>query len=121
MRKRCKHRDRDGWAIVTFYKADGAEAGPHESHLVQRMICDRCGVVPFGPSADDDERVRVEMRAAELAGPNYDYNRFDALATDAENWGWHAQAVHPVIDACQSDEQETGWLAREIATHGEDL
>lgn len=66
----------------------------------------------LGPSNDDSEQVRIEIRAAEIAadgGPNTESANFEAYG-----WLLH-QAGGPVLWTNQHE--AAGYLARCITTH----
>lgn len=112
---RCRHgvELKEPWdnihsRTVTFYDKDGNET---ERRLCRVFVCWHCGEwESIGPSNDSDERVRVEIAAAELAS-------------------WSNNADEPVLawvgrrHFIEGHEMPTtatalaGWLAAAIATH----
>lgn len=117
----CTHRDRNGWSKVDFIKADGTYATAHESHLVQRMWCRKCrGYVPFGHSDETDERVAIEIRAAEIVDRHVNERGRLGLTGDMfEIDGWCAHNTD--VDDRNADEPgfRSGYLARVIVEHRE--
>lgn len=98
MRKRkCKH-------TTACYRKDVEAAVKY---------CFGCGeTLSLGPSSDDPDNVKVEMRAAELEPMNL-FGRDGR--TMGERWGWEA---HETNDSPISDSYgPAGWLHRELATH----
>lgn len=79
--------------------------------------CERCrAILSLGPSNDADERVRIEIRAAELAADCSDQTD---LPTDLMEWaGW---VSHKEGHDVSNGRALAGWLAREIeiVTHEE--
>lgn len=116
----CKHSNTTPW--VWFERLQRWQKSWSEA---DRRICDDCHAwLPLGHSDETPERVAVEIRAAELAAA---FTKDRGTADDAtidENVGWlvhlnewthlDRERGFPV-----NDEQHTGWLAREIATHKE--
>jgi hypothetical protein len=101
-RGKCKHVHHAAHTRLVTY-ADGWQA-------FAGQVCD-CGEwLSLGPAADDDERVQVEIRAAELE---------DDLAVfrTHEFWGFLAHKRDYNVEP----EWEAGWLAREIRLHGRDV
>lgn len=77
--------------------------------------CDDCRtLLPLGPSNDDSDAVRVEMRAAELEWMFVDsaMDNFDPI----ERTGWRCHAREAGVLA--NDTWHAGWLARELTSHG---
>lgn len=106
-RAKCKHPPEH---VVTKYDCDGL---PDPLELSWRECLD-CGTwLPLGPSADDSEAVRIEIRAAELA-------RLKAGAfVTGDVWsGWDAHRNNydpPPWPYCP--DAWAGYLARCIVTH----
>lgn len=86
--------------------------------------CSSCGSwLPLGPANDDDERVRVEARAAELAHHDFDCADF----TQSEWMGWNGDEEYIMCGQFRnvfddmSEERFAGWeagvLAAAIAAH----
>lgn len=112
---RCRHREQrwfvwwrnNGW-YPWYLEADGPKPG--------RIVCTRCGTwLPLGPANDGDERVKEEIRAAELAAAG-DYFAFKEVATPGEFWGYHKHLYSFEADGFITD-NAAGYLARQIATH----
>jgi hypothetical protein len=75
------------------------------------------GYLPFGP-AKDTPAVLVEIRAAEIAGAG----PTRCLDTESMEWnceqcGWESYNAMDVIE--YAPPWLAGWLARQIATHGD--
>lgn len=86
---------------------------PIRSVLVDCCVCLHCGAwLPLGPSNDEDERVKVEMRAAELVVivP-------DSLEETILEWAGRRHFVEGHEEP-NSFGGQAGWLAAAIATHG---
>lgn len=124
---RCKHRDRYGYSLAQFFNREGIELKGRlwESHLVAWMKCERCGdYMKLGPSNDDDPRVAVEMRAAEIAAVLDDADAlcdwtlsnetFVSFTTFEERRGW---SIAESNMQTHSDAWQSGYLARCIAEH----
>lgn len=128
MGRRCRHSARSrlvwrtgGGDTETWFDAASWEG-------TDAIVCNDCGAwLPLGPSSDDDERVQVEIRAAEIAADFLKVkprslegaSRFLRDLDGDELSGW-------IIAQYDSDKQPgtaaewSGWLARAIATHEED-
>ncbi len=92
---------------------------PSLFHPIEHLVCLDCGVwLSLGPSADDDERVRVEIRAAELAARR-GFGSFSNCGAGCERCGFvtHKSNNDSPYDRCNARQFDAGWLAREIATH----
>ncbi len=78
--------------------------------------CPWCGgFISLGPSADDDERVKVEIRAAEIVADARPVFGGHFVPTDVMEWaGW---VSHKEGHAVSTGRGLAGWLAREIFTH----
>jgi hypothetical protein len=113
--KRCKH-------LRTEAIAGGVE-WPFE-HRGVGWKCSDCGeALPLGPSNDEPEAVRIEMRAAEIAATG---NIIDewlyCRVSDAERDGWEmwpdwGAGMSRMIGQPESRSEWCGWLARAIAEH----
>jgi hypothetical protein len=100
---RCEHEN------VDHVGPDPSRFGPHALHAVEHLVCLDCGKwLSLGPSNDEHEAVRVEIRAAQLARqPANSYATSDAWA------GWYMHEADE--DVFPTPECWAGWLAREIA------
>lgn len=81
---------------------------------VMRRHCLDCGErLSLGPANDEPAEVRLEIRAAELAAMGA--GKF--CSNDAwSGWDAHLRGWEPV----PTTDAQAGYLARQIATHGED-
>lgn len=108
---RCKHRrTRVGW-----FKSIHVGEAPHY------IRCVTCRAwLPLGPSNDDGAEVAIEVRAAEIAANDGPIRTCDnAMPRDCEECGWDCW---PLLNAMHDAEpaQWAGYLARVIATHGDE-
>lgn len=125
--KRCKH-ERGRYIVATVYVEQTEERTPL---VIGQCRCNACGaVIPLGPSNDEPEAVRVEMRAAEIAQDiacmGWTVLRRDSLVFA----GWHDEQLTPLYhsngfqyyEPPKFDESQwhAGYLARAIATHDEE-
>lgn len=91
-------------------------ACPHDDGVFPSgplLLCLNCQKqLPLGASNDDDPRVAVEIRAAELA-----VLKRGAFTSHEANQGWaawhHDWPTDPPVDS------QAGWLAAAIANHDE--
>lgn len=112
-RKSCKHPSEH---VVTKFDW----AAPYDGDVEWRECLD-CGTwLPLGHSDENDERVRVEIRAAELAARS-GFGSFSNCGAGCERCGFvtHSHGVvgetpHP---QCNERQFHAGYLARQIATH----
>lgn len=123
--KRCKHENADhlmpGDVLTPMNYAPIEEGVPV---LVEQFRCLDCGAwLPLGPSNDEPEQVKIEMRAAEIAAVlRYSNKRLITLTSFAERRGlWlHAQAQRNkfwgLADGLTKYDH-AGYLARVISTH----
>lgn len=84
-------------------------------------ICNHCGTwLPLGPSNDEPEAVRVEIRAAEIARcldeGGCEMSSLECCGFNDE-WPTLRGGGHVHMDTAS---QRAGYLAREIATHSEE-
>ncbi len=122
---------------------DGCTCGSHSWRSVDsrgnfkvhdwvRVDCAKCGTqVPLGPSADNSDAVRVEIRAAELATSKTDLE-FQLSTTTyfnyAEHAGWCGETrvrdpfgEHSSLHVNQNSASwQAGFLAAAIANHEEE-
>lgn len=70
----------------------------------------------LGPSNDDSDAVRMEIRAAEIAR-QYESGGND-MFSPVERAGWNCHARGHGIAEEHCDAWWSGWLARELVTHG---
>lgn len=127
MSKRCKHENADHlkpgdeWADM-----DGDFI---EVVLVEQFRCCDCGAwLSLGPSDETDERVAIEIRAAEIAtnaarGVGLGGHRPNHC-TGEHCWHWHERDDSGPCCYCGDDVGlfttcDVGLLAREIVTHEE--
>lgn len=119
----CKH---SGDHVTTYL--DLTRGQP--TCIVHCDVCQDCGAwLSLGPSNDDSEAVRVEMRAAELAADLVDDDHKRTVfsgggSTSDECWGWflydrYISANDVTATHVLSDAGLAGYLARCIATHGD--
>lgn len=96
-----------------------------EGEATHKECCQCHEHLTLGPSNDDDERVRVEMRAAELAsGYTKERGVIDGTSLDEDvgwlihvsEWTHHDRERGTPVN----DEQQAGYLARCIWTHCDD-
>ena len=81
------------------------------------VVCRQCGEwLSLGPSNDEPEAVKVEIRAAEIAVLSY---RGTSNCSIAELIGWEDGRNNFDHVVPGNDGQWSGWLARDIATHSE--
>jgi hypothetical protein len=90
------------------------------STIADAIQCRSCRHwIPLGPAADEDQRVKVEIRAAEIAANVAEltewYLYVGINTTDAENRGYACaeSSLKP-----HNDEWHAGYLARCITEHG---
>lgn len=104
-KKKCKHVGKD------------LQFGYGEARQIMSARCVECGEwLPIGPSNDEPEAVRIEMRAAELEETEY---WKPARVLTAERWGWED---HGDPESTAEDEEEytatsqwaAGWLSGEL-------
>lgn len=78
-------------------------------------VCFDCNTwLPLGPSNDEPEAVKIEIRAAEIAAKWAPLDREQIEVWDG--WYCHRDGVAPNAD---TPSEYAGYLAREIATHDE--
>jgi hypothetical protein len=111
----CGHRNVEGraWsqAYPRWYAAFKANRNERNHDA---LVCLDCGTwLPLGPSADDDERVRIEVRAAELVAAGGPDRHCERCGWDMHRHGFYCapSSGHDEADF------HAGWLAREITTH----
>jgi hypothetical protein len=111
----CGHRNVEGraWsqAHPRWYAAFKANRNERNHDA---LVCLDCGTwLPLGPSADDDERVRIEVRAAELVAAGGPDRHCERCGWDMHRHGFYCapSSGHDEADF------HAGWLAREITTH----
>ncbi len=111
---RCKHENADHLRPgEVFEPAYGTLAV-----LVEQFRCVDCGEwLSLGPSNDDSDAVRVEIRAAEIAAKAGLFRR--PQGDIGEDIGWEIAYQDFAHSALVNDAQRAGWLAREIWTHSE--
>ena len=93
------------------------------THDVDAIRCNHCNAwLPLGPSNDEPEAVRVEMRAAEIAANGEPIWTEHATGSEVrEGCGWNARACGFADTWCSGNPDAlAGYLARCIATHTED-
>lgn len=114
--RKCKHRCPYDASSVDILN----EAEPRVSLLGQRRCMDCGEAVPYGPSNDEPEAVKVEMRAAEIAA-TLDPGYWRPGMSDADvraGAGWNAADLGFADTWCSGDpECLAGYLARAITTH----
>lgn len=127
----CKHEKTTGYMWREYRIAPGmsgylwfhAFVQPGDPSHHHRVTCDDCGAwLSLGPSNDDDPRVAVEVRAAEIAADE------DELMGVCESFGWESLLAPKFstdpADAGYADKWHAGYLAHQIvahdATHSED-
>lgn len=119
--KRCKHptykHDARVWlrTVTDGYRWFHAYSCDPE---VGCLVCDSCGEwLSLGESNESDERVAVEIRAAELA------NLAHSHADQMESYGWSCWSRGNSDDPCGTVSNDprwhAGWLGREINEHTE--
>jgi len=117
---RCRHRG-DRVTAMTGPQIDSvngvAEIVGHYS-IHECNICDDCGEwLSLGPSNDDSEAVRIEIRAAQLAADD------ECIWSPEEIGGGYVAACWepgvPFSDRLDSSEQHAGYLAW-LITHDDE-
>ncbi len=109
---KCKHE-----RVHVFEWAEGDRE--EDAIRCEQHKCLDCGAwLSLGEANDDDPRVAVEIRAAEIAADD------DELMGMCESFGWESLlapkfSTDPVDDG-YSQKWHAGYLARCIATHSED-
>lgn len=115
---KCEHKGRlYQFAVVYGPTTAGVIASGNAGHTVAGQCrCEACGeVVPLGHS--DEEPVRVEVRAAEIAEA---FPKWPADFDEREGDGWFAHASASDYTADRDDEWWwAGWFARHIANSKE--
>lgn len=128
IRNRCKHRLRVYDSAIVYAphvtSLPVGTFGPGWASVPGSHRCSRCHeTLPLGPSSDGDERVGVEIRAAELSTRTPDQMRWreDMSGSECrEGVGWEAHACGFFATWCNDDPDAlAGYLARCIATHEE--
>lgn len=126
--KRCKHETATV-GLWSYHNQRWSTAGtmPLDIALAKTRVmpegwdccvCVTCGEwLPLGPAHDDDERVRVEVRAAELAAEWRPVGGVVHLLTEGERIGW---VGWPYRQPTTTDEW-IGFLAAQIQNHEQDL
>lgn len=128
MTRGCRHENAlpHGWVNPSWDGYDGYwyEAPYLSSKQADAVVCQDCRAwLPLGPANDGGERVRVEIRAADLAHGVRNEHEF----TQAEWMGWDGDeqyimcGQHRTVWQDMSDERFVGWeaggLARCISDH----
>jgi hypothetical protein len=87
------------------------------THGVTRSWCGRCGqAFPVGPARiapEDADAIAIELRAAELAN-------MEDTGTPDEQAGWTCHSYQAEHEHDETAPYLAGWLARVIATHGQE-
>lgn len=112
MSKRCKHR-RSRESVSLLIYADNASSIANA--ITKRWCFDCASYIPLGPSNDADERVQIEIRAAEIAGTLKVTDVPSLNGCESHGWEAHANGMKPVL--CVHKDFNAGHLAREIVTH----
>jgi hypothetical protein len=110
---RCRHR-----RFTLENSRVGGDIGLTFDMWIRR--CMRCGMpLPLGPANDTPEAL-MELRAAELAADYLDCRFTEiwrtASADEHDGWSMH----YGMWGGFDAPGKWSGWLAREIATHGEE-
>jgi hypothetical protein len=109
--RRCRHKRSREFAALLLYTED--KANP-----VTRRWCFDCGsYLSLGHSDETDERVAIEIRAAEIAATLKATNAPSLSECEQHGWEAHANGMRPVL--CENGDFNAGHLAREIVTHEE--
>lgn len=108
---KCKHRDKDTFRRIVL--SDPVNV------WMECDVCATCGAwLSLGESNDDDERVKIEMRAALLA---IDKNADETTWAPEEIGGGYVAACWkpgaPFSDVLDNDEQLAGYLGWIIEHH----
>lgn len=125
--KGCKHKTamgqmwRDGLyggQPIGYWWYTFVQPGDAEHH--DRVTCMYCGAwLPLGPANDADPNVQIEIRAAEMAGAVATGPTWPWTLGQIMGWQTHDIATHPLgwPDDLLDDDEQAGYLARQIATH----
>lgn len=117
---KCKHRKTTAFTWDLSGNVAHRWVGAYASDSVDARVCQSCGAwLPLGPANDEDERVKVEIRAAELA-VRKGFGSWANHGAGCERCGYCA-AKNDVHDSptqqCKGHEYDAGWLAHEIQEH----
>jgi hypothetical protein len=108
---KCKHENADHLMPGDYY-SNGKPFGTIVLTF-EIFVCLDCNeLLSLGPSNDDSEAVRCEIRAAEIAASEGGLFGYRGM-TVGEWYGWEARSPKEL-----SDYMVTGYLARAIAEHG---
>jgi hypothetical protein len=113
-KKRCRH------PASVLRSAIICGATPDIGIGMLTSLCLRCGeLLPLGPAKDTPDAL-MELRAAELAADYLDCRFTEiwrtASADEHDGWSMH----YGMWGGFDAPGKWSGWLAREIATHGEE-